>query len=539
MPEQTIFEQYDVDTAHTRYVAGLAHLLFDKVRRAYGLPQKIRDLLESGALLHDVGVAVDAPQHHIAGRNIVLNTRLDAMDLDADKRAIVACMVAFHRKKVRPETEPAYVRLNKKDQQTALSLAALLRVADGLDYSHTQTTRISACEVRGDTVVLRVSGPHAEEDAAQAAKKADLWRSVFESKLSIVTRGPQTNDPPDTSDTSGTSDAPAPSRQQNGNGNGAGAPLIAVDIPLEQWGAVGRQLPDNTLTEVGRRLLRSYFQKLLSWERDVRKDKDIEAVHDMRVATRRLRAILPVIEEVAPKKQTRSFRKSIQKVARSLGAVRDCDVFLVQIHRYTEGLPAEQHDALAPLTNAIQQDRAVARKRLLLSLSSDQYLTFKRDFAMFLTDNAETWDMRMRLCDMLGSRIWQRYESLRAYETLIDMDNLHGSDETILHEARIAGKRLRYLLELAAEVAPEERAGAVMKPLSKLQDCLGGLQDIAVEKSYIAELKTSREEKHALDTYLAHRETERVALLTEFPSLWQTIVAPDYQRGLAELIISL
>ncbi len=510
MSPETIFSQYRVDVAHTRHVAGLSLALFDSVRRAYDLPRKARGLIELGAWLHDVGVSTDVAQHHIVGRDIVLST--DLSDLNEDQRAIVACLVAFHRKKVRPEQEPSFLRLGKKQRQVALQLASLLRVADGLDYSHTQTTHIQACHVSDGEVRLSVAGPHAEGDGSRAAKKADLWRKVLGSTVQVTPTAP-------------VEEATAPTE--------ARAALADLAIPaLDIRPLVG----EDSLSEDVRRLMRRYFQKMLEQERGVRADTDIEFVHDMRVATRRLRALFPLVEEVAPVKPVQACRRGTRKIARVLGSVRDGDVFLKQITTAMQDMPEAQREGMQPLTDALRQDRAAAFTRLIEVLDSAVYAAFKRDFATFMTDDAAQWDSRLRLRDMVGSTLLQRYERLRAYETQIDMDNLADNDDTVLHEARIAGKRLRYLFDLFGD-----RFGKylqpVLEPLVVLQENLGALQDIAVAKAYVAQIQANQEQQQTLDAYVASRDAERLQLLQEFPQVWQQIVGATYRRRLMELII--
>jgi CHAD domain-containing protein len=534
-----------------RSVTAHALALFDTVRRTYDLPRSSRDLLEAGGLLHDVGLPIDPPQHHLVGRDIVLDT--DMSGLDENERAIVACLVAFHRKKVRPELEPAYVRLGKKDQHLALCLASLLRVADGLDYSHTQTTHLQTCEVRRRGVVLHLRGPHAEEDGSRAVKKADLWQRVFQHEVE-VTMEARAEEPP----------TPAPDQPRTGS-NGQRDhdethDTDSVDFngaDLASWPLVTEHSSlrkPRTLAETARRQLRTHFQELLVMEREVRKDTHIEAIHDMRVATRRLRAILPTIRPVVVEETLRPFRKHLRKVARSLGEVRDCDVFLDLVRHYIEQQPDDQRAAMSPLVTALQRDRAAAYKRLMVALGSSAYETFKRDFARFLTDRAEGWDTTLRVCDVVGSILWQRYEALRSYETVIPMDddeaatdrasqtsqtNQNGSeDDTALHETRIAGKHLRYVLEMLSD-QHGELVDRLLAPIKALQGSLGSIQDIAVAKAYVAALETTREEQEALDRYIRGREAERARLLEESKEHWRELVSEGYRRALAELLVRL
>lgn len=519
MATESLLSEYHTNIAHTSYVASLALNLFDGIQQKVQLPAKARDLVEIGALLHDVGMHTDPTNHHIVGRDIVLSTELSG--LDDEQRAIVACMVAFHRKKVRPGLEPSYVRLGRKHQDMALRLAGLLRVADGLDYSHTQSTRIKACKLKNGTVQIDLEGPHADEDGARAMKKADLLQKALQCKV-LVASGSVGKKPEDQNEKK-----PAATGVQPVRISERGASFV-----------VGRLSNDDTMMELGRRLMRTHLQKFLDNERKADDDGDIEIVHDMRVSIRRMRALMPVIEAVAPAKPARRFRKDLKSLARVLGPVRDCDVFLDQVQGYIDGLPPEQRDRMKPLTAALIRDRSKARRRMLAELESKSHETFKRDFAVFLTDDAEGWDTRLRIRDTLGSTLWQRYEEVRAYETRINLDDLASTDETVLHDLRIAGKRLRYVLELLAD-HQEELFSTLNKTLTRLQESLGVLQDIVVARNYVAGLEASERERAALDAYMTSREAERHQHLKALPGLWQEIVQPDYRRNLMELIVTL
>ncbi|NJM04985.1 HD domain-containing protein [Candidatus Gracilibacteria bacterium] len=242
-----LLETYQVDTAHARHVADRALELFDIVAEARPLPAASRQWLELGALLHNVGLTTDPAQHHIVGRDILL--RQPIADLDADERALIAALVAFHRKKVRPQTEPTFVALGKNKQTLALQLAALVRVADGLDYSQSQTTQIVGSEQTEGGMRLLLSGPQSDADGARAISKADLWQRVFNAELQISTSG-----------------AIADSDSDDGDENEGGA-------LLKPW----YESSNAALADLGLVLLRRHFRRLMLAERDIRDDQDPRA----------------------------------------------------------------------------------------------------------------------------------------------------------------------------------------------------------------------------------------------------------------------
>ncbi len=517
-----LLTHYDVDQAHAHHVAQLALDLFDRTQALHQLPPRARRLLEIGALLHNVGLHINQPLHHVVGRDIVLDEPLDGMR-DAE-RAVVACLVMFHRKKVRPDLEPAFLRLGRRNQVLVLRLAALLRIADGLDYSQNQMTQIADWEGDSDDQrsTLYVSGAGAEENARRAAKKADLWQDVGLGKLYIVALA--NADMP-----------PAPE---------------ATPEPDESTHALAREdvggyrvsvAVSDGLAAMGRRLLRSYFRQLLQEERGVRSDDSVEPIHQMRVATRRLRAILQIIRVVAPEREVRYFRRELQQLARALAPVRDADVFLEAVQAYAADLPAEPPADLRMLLDALHTDRDAAYARALAYLDSERHARFKRDFATFMTDPGEGWQPTVRVRDAAGSIIWQHYEGLRAYEQRIDVETALEPQIETLHEARIAGKRLRYVLEMFRDVndmaSPVER---VLKPLVATQEYLGSLQDIAVATHYIAALEAQHGTLDAdVATYRSYRQSAQAGLLEEFPRRWNRLLSEPYRRDLAQVLVLL
>lgn len=174
---EALCQHYQVDLAHARHVGSLAAQIFDATQSVHRLPPTLRPLLEAAALVHNIAYEIDPPNHHLRGRDILLNTPIRGFS--DDERRILACTTSFHRKKVNPEAEPVYVALPEELRRDALALSAILRVADGLDHSQTQSTTIEALHLNADEVELIVNGAHAAEDAAQAQKKADLWAKVF------------------------------------------------------------------------------------------------------------------------------------------------------------------------------------------------------------------------------------------------------------------------------------------------------------------------------------------------------------------------
>lgn len=291
------------------------------------------------------------------------------------------------------------------------------------------------------------------------------------------------------------------------------------------------------MSEAARRMLKSFFNKMLAHEEGVLASEDVSSIHQMRVATRRLRASFQALEGVFSHKLIQRYRRGLRGVARALGEVRDCDVFLEHIASYTTSLSKERRDALAPLIDAVTSRRARARQRLLKLLKKKEYARFKETLWRFLNTPGKgelpspEAGITQRVRDFAGSAIWRRYELWRAYETV-----LQGASDETLHQARLAGKHLRYTIELFADsLGPQVQQ--LLEPLIALQDCLGSLQDSVTAQASVVEFGLV-DDPGTLE-YLTARNAEQFELRPKVPWLWEQVASPTYQRRLFKLIVGM
>lgn len=99
---------------------------------------------------------------------------------------------------------------------------------------------------------------------------------------------------------------------------------------------------EESFAQAGRRMLKERMHKLLEWQDEVLKQDDIEAVHKMRVASRRLRATLDAFESACEPKQFKKVYRHVKKVADILGKARDTDVMIQNLQQQLEHLPSEE-----------------------------------------------------------------------------------------------------------------------------------------------------------------------------------------------------
>jgi CHAD domain-containing protein len=505
-----------VSDSHTDQAPGgrlrrLALALFDGTAALHHQHKASRRMLDVATGYYAAGRAIDSARTDRAGRDLALAQPL--ADFTSNEQAIIACTVALQRDKLRPQREPAFLRLDPKDQKIALRMAAILHVASGLE-SRT-TAELRAIHVHDDQTTLVLDGPASSMERADLPD--ELWRETF-GKISVETGEQPADALTQPLDAASEDDADA---------------LAAIVLPTISHGQLALLNGGEPIAEGARWVLRRFFDKLLAREDAVRKGEDDEDVHQMRVATRRLRASLQVVEPIYERKLVRRYRRGLGRMAESLGAVRDCDVFLMHVADYRDGLPAEQRDGMQPLLDALTAQHDQAREQLLVDLERRGYRKFKQAFAAFLTAPgaglaAQPEHIALRVRDFAGSAIWRRYEQWRAYEAALAQP----TDET-LHQARIAGKRLRYTLEFFAD-ALGPNVEQVLAPLTALQENMGSLQDSVVARQRIHALGLA--DHAAIQAYLQARDSEHAAQLAELPQRWARVAGTTYRRQLLKLI---
>jgi CHAD domain-containing protein len=301
--------------------------------------------------------------------------------------------------------------------------------------------------------------------------------------------------------------------------------------------------PTDSMATAARKVLAAQYAAMQECEATAREGADPEGVHDMRVAVRRMRAALRVADPYLHGKTVKRVRQDLRAIAHALGAVRDLDVLIKNAESFRDDLPDERRADLDPLLDAWTADRKQARKQLLRLLDSADYARFRKHMAAFLEEadsppDPEAEPAPYQVRHVLASALWERYEAVRAYETVMAQATVPQ-----LHALRITGKYLRYTLEFYRHVLPAE-AGDLIDDVVKLQDALGELHDADVAagliREHIAAEQPRRRKKAPPDAppgllaYQADREAAVRRICTEFPATtWPPLIGPDWRARLA------
>jgi exopolyphosphatase/guanosine-5'-triphosphate,3'-diphosphate pyrophosphatase len=139
---------------HAQQVARLATALFDQTRSLHGLTDREREWLEFAALLHDVGVHISYERHHRHSYYLVKNG--DLRGFEPDEIETIALIARYHRQATPKRRHEGFRDLSRTRRQVVSALAAMLRLAEGLDRSHAQTVTAIELLNRGKETLLRL-----------------------------------------------------------------------------------------------------------------------------------------------------------------------------------------------------------------------------------------------------------------------------------------------------------------------------------------------------------------------------------------------
>jgi len=147
-------ERCGYNAAHARHVSQLALSVFDQTRAVHTLADREREWLEYGALLHDAGVHISYERHHRHSYYLIKNGELRGFDpLETE---IIALLARYHRQATPKKGHDGYGSLKGSLRTTVRTLAAMLRLAEGLDRSHAQVVTGLDVVPRGDAYLIRL-----------------------------------------------------------------------------------------------------------------------------------------------------------------------------------------------------------------------------------------------------------------------------------------------------------------------------------------------------------------------------------------------
>jgi exopolyphosphatase/guanosine-5'-triphosphate,3'-diphosphate pyrophosphatase len=181
-------ERCNYRSEHAQQIAKLVLTLFDRTRAVHGLTDKERELLEYSALLHDVGVHISYERHHKHSYYLIKNG--DLRGFDPEEVETLALVARYHRRATPARHHDGYRELPRKVRQVVRALAAMLRLAEGLDRSHAQAVTGLELHDRGkDALLLLQTDSDAELEVWAAARQAAPFERLIGKPLRVEVSG--------------------------------------------------------------------------------------------------------------------------------------------------------------------------------------------------------------------------------------------------------------------------------------------------------------------------------------------------------------
>ncbi len=252
--------------------------------------------------------------------------------------------------------------------------------------------------------------------------------------------------------------------------------------------------------DVVRQAIRRSYRRLVDNEPAVFDGNDPEAVHQARVATRRLRSDLKTFEPFVEHEWTVGLRGELRWLGADLGAVRDLDVLRDRLYAHAARLSPADSETARHVLRRLDADRAAARAALAATLRQPRYAELTAALAVAATKPRLLIAACAPADQALAPVVEKRWRTLdRAVHKL----GLHPSDAA-LHRVRIKAKRCRYAAEA---VIP-----AFGKPARRFARAMAGVQEVLGEQhdavTAIAWLSKTAHECSATEAYVLGRVAE-------------------------------
>jgi CHAD domain-containing protein len=278
--------------------------------------------------------------------------------------------------------------------------------------------------------------------------------------------------------------------------------------------------PEDAWSKLGAHYLAEQMHALKSYEPYAHEGLHVEGVHQMRVATRRLRAALKAFGDVLPEDPARSLAAEAGWLCDVLGAVRDLDVHLEHLHGYRRELPKGRRHSLDAYEQHLEGARLRARRCLTTALDSNRFRRFLASY-LALQERAQAIDETTSptIAEFAHGYVPKRLTAVRRDGRKIQPD----SAPEAYHRLRIRIKKLRYGLEILNGPYGAELARA-SKSLRRLQNRLGEHQDACVAEDELANYRDkhaeSAREKRTFDRLISSERDRAQKLRRRFRADW-------------------
>jgi CHAD domain-containing protein len=230
-----------------------------------------------------------------------------------------------------------------------------------------------------------------------------------------------------------------------------------------------------TSGEFGTGLVLHYLEKMIGYEADVLNDSDPEALHQMRVNGRRLRAIVELLSSVLdiPKKGQVNRLKTFHQ---TLGLVRNCDVIDARLRQdYYPNLPETEQELLDNYFAKLKKQRKSHHKKVKAAIYQQKFVSVYQSWLcdpQYFALGDKSIGMLLPGLLLPGFIQYHHHPAWDIFEATLTRES-----QTQLHYLRKIGKHCRYHLE-ASQVLYGDMVNPWIESLKKIQSALGALEDL-------------------------------------------------------------
>jgi len=296
----------------------------------------------------------------------------------------------------------------------------------------------------------------------------------------------------------------------------------------------------DSIAEAGRKIFADQLVNMKDNELGSRDGEDIESVHQMRVASRKMRSLFNMIGDHYKPKIVEKYSHGLRNIGNALGQIRDLDVLIEDMQAFQATLDADTQVILDQVIKKLDKKRRKNRIELNTMFDSSTYRKFIDRFTDFtqtqkkgvllVSDKSAPYQVRHLLPILLHKRL----ASVRAYETVLE-----GAEDEVLHALRVEFKQLRYALEFFKSVLGTSGEHFI-KEVKAMQNLLGRINDIAVFTERANKIKRlTPEQQSVIEQYCTTRNQELDDLRTQFYVQWQSFNKRTTQRQFADALLIL
>lgn len=241
-------------------------------------------------------------------------------------------------------------------------------------------------------------------------------------------------------------------------------------------------------------ILEAKAQSIFALEKTVRSGKDAEALHDMRVASRRLREAMEIFQACYEPTAFKKHYRAVRRVTRTLGTARNLDVcidFLSGLRKHVQ--EEGEQEVVSYLLSQQKKERKRAHKKMVRKMDKLDLKGLEKSLCAFFSNPVsdreaeENQDMASRARTIVKDRLENVFGYREAIEDEPDVD--------ALHQMRIATKKLRYTMETLYIAFDHNGFDKIYGAVKGLQERLGNIHDLDVFMDMVGDAKEKAEDR--------------------------------------------